>query len=276
MAWQGGESKDGSDSLAIEVEPKSHWEDLQALICVVSDAKKGTPSTAGMQKTVQTSPFLQKRIQDVVPKRMKDIIQSIKSKDFDTFARITMDDSNNFHSTCLDTSPPIFYLNDTSRNIIQLVEEVNRASKEDGGENLLAYTFDAGPNAVIYAVKENMPWILQLIRHYFPNTEFDDTVSSEWKVLDLDFRLVPNSAIFFVQIINLTIPSNSLFFYIALSSVQSSGSRSQRISPRSSISSGSTNFFSSKKLQLGNHSNQRTRCCQKVDSYSSRRWTKSD
>lgn len=177
VAWQGGETTTGEDSLAIEVAPKSHWSDLQALICVVSDAKKGTPSTAGMQRTVQTSPFLQRRIQDVVPLRMKEITQAIQEKNFDKFARITMDDSNNFHACCLDTSPPIFYMNDTSRNIVQLVEEVNRASKENGGGNLLAYTFDAGPNAVIYVMKENMPMALQLIRHYFPNTEFDDTVS---------------------------------------------------------------------------------------------------
>jgi diphosphomevalonate decarboxylase len=28
-----------------------------------------------------------------------------------------MADSNQFHATCLDTLPPIFYLNDTSRQV---------------------------------------------------------------------------------------------------------------------------------------------------------------
>lgn len=164
--------------MAVEVAPKEHWSELQALICVVSDAKKGTPSTAGMQRTVATSPLLQHRIREVVPARMKDISQAIQSRDFNRFAEITMADSNNFHATCLDTSPPIFYMNDVSRAIVQLVEEVNRASEEAGKGKIVAYTYDAGPNAVLYAPKENVALVLGLIRHYFPNADFDDTVST--------------------------------------------------------------------------------------------------
>ncbi|CBQ72380.1 probable MVD1-mevalonate pyrophosphate decarboxylase [Sporisorium reilianum SRZ2] len=175
VAWQGGEQPSGHDSLAVEVAPQSHWPDLQALICVVSDAKKGTPSTAGMQRTVQTSPLLQHRIKEVVPQRMAQISEAIQKRDFDTFADITMADSNNFHACCLDTAPPIFYMNDVSRAIVQLVEELNRASEADGKGKLAAYTYDAGPNAVLYAPKANMPLILQTIRHYFPNADFDDT-----------------------------------------------------------------------------------------------------
>jgi len=178
VAWQGGEQSSGQDSLAVEVAPQSHWPDLQALICVVSDAKKGTPSTAGMQRTVQTSPLLQHRIKHVVPERMVKISEAIQKRDFDTFAEITMADSNNFHACCLDTAPPIFYMNDVSRAIVQLVEELNRASEADGKGKLVAYTYDAGPNAVLYAPKANMPSILQMIRHYFPNADFDDTVSA--------------------------------------------------------------------------------------------------
>ncbi|KAN0064644.1 diphosphomevalonate decarboxylase [Thecaphora frezii] len=175
VAWQGGKEASGSDSLAVEVAPQSHWPDLQALICVVSDAKKGTPSTAGMQRTVQTSPLLQHRIQHVVPERMAAISEAIQKRDFDTFAQITMADSNNFHACCLDTAPPIFYMNDVSRAIVQLVEELNRASEAEGKGKRAAYTYDAGPNAVLYAPKANMPEILATIRHYFPNADFDDT-----------------------------------------------------------------------------------------------------
>ncbi|CAO1623238.1 unnamed protein product [Sympodiomycopsis kandeliae] len=175
VAWQGGAKADGSDSLAVEVAPREHWPDLQALICVVSDAKKGTPSTAGMQRTVATSPFLQHRIKEVVPQRMIDISRAIQAREFDTFAAITMADSNNFHATCLDTTPPIFYMNDVSRSIVQLIEELNRASEEAGKGKLAAYTYDAGPNAVLYAPKENIALVLQLIRHYYPNADFDDT-----------------------------------------------------------------------------------------------------
>ena len=148
---------------------------MHALICVVSDSKKGTSSTAGMQRTVETSPLLQHRIKDVVPARMEAMIKAIKAKDFDTFAKITMQDSNQFHAVALDTDPPIFYLNDTSRAIIAVIVEYNRTSLDIGHGVKAAYTFDAGPNAVIYAPEGNMREIVNLIHYYFPQSvPFED------------------------------------------------------------------------------------------------------
>lgn len=176
VSWEMGEKADGSDSYAVQVAPESHWPDLEALICVVSDAKKGTSSTAGMQSTIKTSPLMEERIK-IVPGRMEGMKKAILEKDFQLFAELTMRDSNQFHSVCLDTFPPIFYLNDTSRAIIQLITEYNRSSPD--GKFKAAYTYDAGPNAVIYAPKENMKEIIQLIGHYFPSNKapadfFDD------------------------------------------------------------------------------------------------------
>lgn len=167
VAWREGSKADGSDSLAVEVAPQSHWPEMHALICVVSDAKKGTSSTAGMQATVATSPLLQERLK-VVPGRMQLIEKAIAARDFDEFADVTMRDSNQFHAVCLDTQPPIFYLNDVSRGVIALVEELNRAHKAKTGHLLAAYTFDAGPNAVIYAPEHNMPAVLEAVNRFFP------------------------------------------------------------------------------------------------------------
>ncbi|KAJ3560078.1 hypothetical protein NP233_g11070 [Leucocoprinus birnbaumii] len=168
VAWQMGSDPSGSDSLAIQIAPQSHWPDMHALICVVSDDKKGTSSTSGMQRTVETSALLQHRINNVVPQRMKDIEKAILEKDFDTFARITMADSNQFHAVALDTEPPIFYMNDVSRAIVAVVVEYNRISVEAGKGYKAAYTYDAGPNAVIYAPERNMKEIIELIVSYFP------------------------------------------------------------------------------------------------------------
>ncbi|KAI0268727.1 GHMP kinase [Gloeopeniophorella convolvens] len=167
VAWEMGSASDGSDSLAIEIAPREHWPDIHALICVVSDDKKGTSSTSGMQRTVETSPLLQHRIKHVVPERMAAIKEAILRRDFPAFARITMQDSNQFHAVALDTDPPIFYLNDVSRAIIAIITEYNRAA----GAIKAAYTYDAGPNAVIYAPKENIKEIVELLLRYFPQAE---------------------------------------------------------------------------------------------------------
>jgi diphosphomevalonate decarboxylase len=170
-----GTKDDGTDSYAVEVAPKEHWPDMHALICVVSDAKKGVSSTAGMQLTVATSELLQHRIKHVVPARMKAITEAIKAKDFPTFATLTMQDSNQFHAVALDTFPPIFYMNDTSRAIVAVITEYNRASVAAGGAIKAAYTYDAGPNAVIYAQSKDLKEIINLICNYFPqNQAFDD------------------------------------------------------------------------------------------------------
>lgn len=173
-----GSKTDGSDSFAVEIAPREHWPDMHALICVVSDVKKGTSSTSGMQRTVETSPLLQHRIKEVVPQRMQDISEAIRKKDFDLFARLTMADSNQFHAVALDTEPPIFYMNDVSRAIVALIVELNRLSVEAGKGYKAAYTYDAGPNAVIYAPKENLREIVELILAYFPQEEpFKDVFS---------------------------------------------------------------------------------------------------
>jgi len=173
VAWNAGTLASGLDSHAVQVAPETHWPDIHALICVVSDTKKGTSSTSGMQRTVETSPLLQHRIEHVVPQRMIDISTAIRNRNFDRFAEITMADSNQFHAVALDTSPPIFYMNDVSRAIIAVVEEYNRVAllPENGGKRKAAYTYDAGPNAVIYAPAANMKEIISMIIRFFPQQE---------------------------------------------------------------------------------------------------------
>jgi len=151
VAWDRGIRDDGMDSLSRVVAPRSHWAEMRALILVVSADKKGVSSTTGMQATVKTSPLFQTRTNEVVPRQMGEMEKAILSRDFEAFGRITMRESNSFHATCLDTEPPIFYLNDVSRAAVRAVEVIN----ERAGRVVVAYTFDAGPNAVVYYLEEN-------------------------------------------------------------------------------------------------------------------------
>lgn len=177
VAWEMGTEADGSDSKAVEVAPKSHWPDIKAAILVVSADKKDTSSTSGMQITVQTSDLFQHRIQNVVPARFEEMKRSILDKDFNKFAELTIKDSNSFHAVCLDSYPPIFYLNDTSKRIIKLINLLN----ESAGELIAAYTFDAGPNAVIYYEEKNEKYVLGMLHKFFDKldgwSKFDSKTS---------------------------------------------------------------------------------------------------
>jgi diphosphomevalonate decarboxylase len=82
--------------------------------------------------------------------RLDEIEAAFLAKDFETFGKITMQDSNQFHAVCQDTYPPIFYMNDMSKSIIRLVHVINTYF----GSIKAAYTFDAGPNAVIYTLEK--------------------------------------------------------------------------------------------------------------------------
>ncbi|KAJ3328578.1 diphosphomevalonate decarboxylase, partial [Kappamyces sp. JEL0680] len=126
------------------------------------------------------------RINEVVPERMQQMELAIANQDFDTFAEITMADSNQFHAVCLDTYPPIFYLNDISRGVIRLVTVYNQLFLDKpagaGGAKgyKVAYTFDAGPNAVLYMPKENVPEVLGLINHFFPASLSSEAANKEY------------------------------------------------------------------------------------------------
>ncbi|PRD22318.1 UNVERIFIED_CONTAM: Mvd [Trichonephila clavipes] len=144
---------------------------MRAIILVVNGNKKEISSTKGMQQTVLTSSLLSFRVSNVVPRRVEMIKRAIMEKDFQTFAEITMKESNQFHAVCLDTFPPIHYLNSTSYEIMHLVHAYN----EFYGENKVAYTFDAGPNACLYLLEKDVPEIISIIRTAFPPNDDDDT-----------------------------------------------------------------------------------------------------
>lgn len=130
VRWHKGETYEGSDSVALQVAPESHWPEMRVLILVVDDHKKTYSSTSGMKTSVETSEFLQYRAAKIVPHRADEMVDAIKNKNFQKFAQLTMQDSNQFHSVCLDTYPPCFYLNDTSRTIIELIHHYNKFKGE--------------------------------------------------------------------------------------------------------------------------------------------------
>ncbi|CAJ0945813.1 unnamed protein product, partial [Mesorhabditis belari] len=150
VRWRRGTQPNYEDSIA-ESFPSTHWPSLRALILVVDEGRKEYSSTDGMQRTVETSTLLERRIEccDV---NIDKICAAFSNRDFSAMADMIMRDSNNFHAVCMDTSPPLMYLNDVSRTIIRLVHVYN----EKNGSTVIAYTFDAGPNATLYLEEDTV------------------------------------------------------------------------------------------------------------------------
>lgn len=176
MQWQKGEATDGHDSIAVQLAPANHWPELELLILVVNDARKKTSSTSGMTRSVETSPFLKHRAAVVAPQRIEEMKKAIADKDFPKFAELSMRDSNQFHSVCLDTYPPCVYLNDVSHAVINAVHDYNAAWEAIGEQTKAGYTFDAGPNACILIEKENVGHFVDYLSKLFPPS----TMSEEY------------------------------------------------------------------------------------------------
>lgn len=159
VKWQKGEKPDGSDSTAIQVASSHHWPEIRDIIAVVDAGKKKVSSRAGMKCTVQTSKLYQERLKNW-ESNCKEVERAILAKDFEKLAELTMKDSNNMHATMLDTCPPIFYMNDNSREVIYAVNELNKQQ----GKLIAGYTFDAGPNAHVITTAANEKKVAEALR----------------------------------------------------------------------------------------------------------------
>lgn len=166
VQWHQG--RDHESSKASQVVDDLHWPAMRVIICVINDAQKDVSSSEGMLRSVQTSQLLKYRSSTVVPERISKIKSAILDKDFERFASITMQDSNQFHAICLDTFPPLFYLNDTSRQVVRICSIINAHY----GCNKVAYTFDAGPNACIYLLDDFVDQFISLMKSYFLVTDY--------------------------------------------------------------------------------------------------------
>lgn len=162
VQWVKGSDHDSSK--AIQIVDHEHWPQMRVIICVVNDQEKDISSSSGMRRSVETSALINYRADVIVPDRVEKLKKAILEKDFETFANLTMKDSNQFHAICLDSFPPIFYLNETSRQIIKICSIINAHH----GKNVVAYTFDAGPNACVYLLDDFVDTFLGLLKRSFP------------------------------------------------------------------------------------------------------------
>lgn len=65
------------------------------------------------------------------------IYVNVMNRNFDKLCEIMMKDSNEFHSICLDTFPPVHYLSDDSYKIIDIIHLLN-----DKNSKTIVYNID--------------------------------------------------------------------------------------------------------------------------------------
>lgn len=155
-----------NDSIAVQLFDEKHWEELKIILLIVSDKTKTFSSTKGMKLSKETSPFFQYRVNEIIPKRLIQMREAIKNKDFEALGKLTILDSNNFHAVCRDTYPTITYMNDCSNFITQCVEELNK------DKFICSYTFDAGPNAFIFTKKNDEKNVLSHFEEAFKSNTY--------------------------------------------------------------------------------------------------------
>lgn len=148
VVWNKGVETDGLDSFATLLYPMDYWV-LETIIVIVDDSKKTVDSTNGMQSSVDSSSLLHYRLQDI-PDKINRLTSAIKHHDFKTFCEIVKRESNEFHAICMSTYPPLFYLNDVSKSIINAVHGLNANGID------CCYTFDAGPNALVICLPKDL------------------------------------------------------------------------------------------------------------------------
>ncbi len=159
VEWKKGKKKDGSDCCAVQLVPKEKLSKLRNVIAIVEKKEKKVGSRKGMEFTVKTSRLFKKRVK-AVKVRLKEARKAILNFDFQKLAPIIMEDSNSMHEVMRDTKPKLEYLSPVSYKIIGEILSLNKEKKKFIG----AYTFDAGPNAHIYTLEENVKEIVKRIK----------------------------------------------------------------------------------------------------------------
>ena len=181
----------GDNSYVEHLYDNKYW-NLGIKLIILSQKEKEVSSSIGMKITKETSELFKYRINYIVNKNLEKLKKSLKEKDFNYFAEIVIKDSNNFHACCRDSYPSINYLNEQSDFIMKSVMILNKLK----GNNICAYTFDAGSNAfLIYEMKNKkiiedfFNYILDLkkidISDLFKNIQIENNESNINEIIKL-------------------------------------------------------------------------------------------
>lgn len=153
VIWEEGKSSETSYSRSLY--PADYW-DLRDILIIVKNPVKKIPTTVGME-AVKTSPFFTSRLLSL-PLRMKKVMAALKSKDFGLLGQTLEEECVNMHAVMMTQSPPLFYWNTVTLEIIKTVQQW----RDEGVE--VYFTIDAGPNVHLICENKNEKAVRSKIR----------------------------------------------------------------------------------------------------------------
>ncbi|NQS91894.1 MAG: diphosphomevalonate decarboxylase, partial [Chloroflexi bacterium] len=142
VEWQAG--MDHDSSFATSLASPEHW-DLVDFIVLISREHKKTGSSRG-HLLAESSPLQAARVGDA-PRRLDICRKALLEKDFEIFAEIVEQDSNLMHGVMMTSTPPLYYWQPGTLEIIQAVQ----GWRKDGLK--VCFTIDAGPNVHLICPK---------------------------------------------------------------------------------------------------------------------------
>ncbi|MBF0788265.1 MULTISPECIES: diphosphomevalonate decarboxylase [unclassified Streptococcus] len=158
VEWDMGTNS--ADSIARPIDAAT-W-DIGMIILAVDTGKKKIASRAGMEHTVQTSPFYPMWV-ETAAQDLQDIKLAIAQHDFERVGQIAEHNGMKMHATTLSANPPFTYWTaDTIR-----AQEAVRQVREDLGAP--AYmTMDAGPNVKVLCRASDMERLVVALKEHLP------------------------------------------------------------------------------------------------------------
>ncbi len=153
VLWRAGHRWDGTDSYAVPFRGPEHWPEFRDVACLVDAAPvKSVRSQEAMQRSVATSPVFERR-QNQLRRRLMRMRSAIDRRDAGNLFPLIMEECDSFREVCETTDPPLDYLTDASRAILDEVRSINR----DEGRPVAAYTHDAGAHVHVFTTAPHAP-----------------------------------------------------------------------------------------------------------------------
>jgi diphosphomevalonate decarboxylase len=135
VEWLPGENE--ADSYAISIAPPDHWR-LSDCIAIIRKKPKAITSAEGHLRA-RTSPIQNARVLDTT-RRLDICRRAIQTRDFEALATIVEQDSTLMHAVMMTSSPPLYYWEPTSIEVMQAVMEWRTKGIP------ACFTLDAGAN----------------------------------------------------------------------------------------------------------------------------------